>query len=235
MTKQPTRLVTKAELLRRVNRTRPSFYRDCNGPLKKAITDSDLVDLNHIDAVNYCHKYGYEEPDAIAIANAAREQDKQAAEREREAIPQTTTGNFTAEYWPNGAPEAEYDDSDDQTAADIMRMTLEELVGRYGKQAEFVNYTRALKILTDTRAKEEDAARKRGEYIHRAHVEKVIQHVDALQVALLNESTLAIANKTRAIVKAGGEDKQIERGVHDIISRTIKGAKSTITRALRNV
>ncbi len=237
MTLRKARLVTRAELLRRVNRSKTRLYVDASpdGRLRNALTSDGRIDLDHIDVVNYCHEFGYSEPDTKQlVADAVK------AEREKLTAPKgppTTAGDLpyaTPDMVADAADEM-FEDSDDKAADEIMQMTLHELVMRYGKQARFLDYVRALKVLTDTRAKDEESARKRKEHVPMSLVLALTGHIDALQTALLSETTVAIRTKVAAMAKAGAGDKAIEKAVHDLISRTVRTTKETTERAIRSV
>ena len=249
------RLVTRAELLRRIDRSRTRFYVDAcpTGILRNAIAPDGRIDLSHIDAVNYCHEHNYQEPNVKDEVAKALKAERQKATAPK--APPTTATSFenTAEImWgkettaalkagivtPDQSADAaaeEYDDNDEKTAEDFMGMTLAELVHRFGTQARFYDYARARKTLTDIQAKDEDAARRRGEHVPFSIVLALQGHIDALQTALLSETTVALRTKMTALIKSGADEKTIERSVHDMISRTIKTAKGTTERIIRDV
>lgn len=239
------RLITRAELLRRVDRSRTRLYVDASptGILRNALAPDGRVDLSHIDAVNYCHTYNYKEPDVKAQIAAAVQAEREKATAPKAPPTQATDFGTTADVMrgvvtPDQSADAaaeEYDDNDEKSAEELMGMTLAELVHRFGTQARFYDYARARKMLTDIQAKEEDAARRRGEHVPFSIVLALQGHIDALQTALLSETTVAVRTKVAALVKAGAEDKQVERAVHDMISRTIQTTKGTTERMIRNV
>ncbi|AAQ96469.1 hypothetical protein [Vibrio phage VP16T] len=234
MTETTARLVTKAELLRRVERSRTRLYEDASakGVLRNALTSDGRIDLNHIDAINYCHQYNYKEPDVKAeVAKAL------AAEREKVNAPKAGPTQ-AVDVHPNLAADAaveEYDDNDEKSPDEFMNMTLNELVKRFGTQAKFYDYARARKTLSDIQAKDEDAARRRGEHVPFSIVLSLVGQIDALQAALLSETAVAIRTKITALVKSGAEEKQIEKAAHDLISRTIKTTKANTERMIRDV
>lgn len=240
MTKGNARLISKAELLRRVERSRTRLYEDASerGVLRNALTPDGRVDLDHIDAVNYCHQYNYQEPNVKAEIDKALK-----AEREKLKAPKgppTTAGRtppppaLTPDLAADLAAE-HFGDNDEVPVAEYMNMTLNEIVHRFGTHpGKFLDYVRARKVLSEIQAKDEDSARKRGEHVPMSLVLNLEGHIDALQTALLAETTTAIRSKVTAMIKAGADESQIERTVHDLISRTIKTTKETTTRVIRN-
>ncbi len=234
MTKNNGRIVSRAELLRRLDRSRTRFYEDAckTGRLRNALTADGRVDLDHIDAINYCHEFNYKEPDVKAeVAKAL------AAEREKAAAPKAGPTQ-AVDVHPNLAADAAVDvpdDNDEKSPDEFMNMTLNELIKRFGTQSKFLDYARARKVLTEIQAKDEDTARRRGEHVPFSLVLALEGHIDALQTALLSETTIAVRTKVSALIKAGADDKTIERAVHDMISRTIKTTKATTERMIRDV
>lgn len=245
MTLSKARLVSKAELLRRLNRSRTRLYEDFgpDGRMAHTVAADNRIDLNHIDVVNYCYEFGYEEPNVQQQVSAAL-----AAERTKAAAPKgpdvrhadvaTTIDVLAGVVTPNqsaDAASAEFGDPDELETDEFMSMSLAELVHRFGTQSRFYDYVRARKVLADIQAKDEEAARRRGEHVPLSIVLKLEGHIDALQTALLAETAVAIRSKVAAMVKAGADEKQIEKTVHDLISRTIKTTKATTARLIRDV
>jgi hypothetical protein len=113
-------------------------------------------------------------------------------------------------------------------------MPLREIVMRYGTQKQFSGLVGAAKNLLSMRGMEEEQARKRGEYIHRAHVEKLVGMIDSLQKTLLSDAVSNLATSTTAQVKAGATKSEIEKSMRNTISRVIKITKSQVVRSLRD-
>lgn len=220
-----TRLVSKLELSRRVSgRKKSSIYKDCEegGQLHAAMV-GDRVDLDHQAAKMYCAQWGYAEPDMAAVRKEAASKSKapRVTEPKRDELDIVDYGYV--------------DDSDEKSSTDIMSMTLREVVKRYGKGIEFKEYTMAYHKLVQTQGLEEDQARKRGEFIHRVHAERLIAMVDSLHKALLSDAVTNIANSAMSLAMAGADRAAIESAAREPIERTIKSVKAQITRALRDL
>ena len=225
------RLITRRELSRRLTkRGVTTVYADCepHGPLGPAVAEDGRVDLGHPCTAMYMQMYGYQEPDIKLVAQEAVARDRKARHA---AIPKTAATELVADT----RIDPQYTDSDEKRAEEILQMTLGELIARYGKQSQFYDYARSLKLLIETQAKDEDAARRRKEHVPMTIVMKLVGHIDTLQTALLSETTVAISNKLKTLVKAGASDKQIERSVHDLLSRTIRTTKQVTDKAIRDV
>lgn len=85
------------------------------------------------------------------------------------------------------------------------------------------------------RGYEEEQARKRGEYIHRAHAEKLVAMIDGMQKALLTDAVSNMANKAMVQARADADKTDVERAMRDTISRVIKLSKTQIVRSLRDI
>ncbi|AUR81568.1 hypothetical protein NVP1009O_01 [Vibrio phage 1.009.O._10N.261.51.C9] len=243
MTLSKARLVSKAELLRRLNRSRTRLYEDFGpeGRMAHTVAADNRIDLNHIDVVNYCHEFGYQEPnvkqqvsDALAAERKKASAPKGPDVRNTDVAADVMRGVVTPDQSADAASD-EWGDPDEIETAEFMNMPLRELVHRFGTQSRFLDYVRARKVLAEIQAKDEDAARRRGEHVPITIVLKLEGHIDALQTALLAETAVAIRSKVAAMVKAGSDEKQIEKTVHDLISRTIKTTKATTARLIRDV
>ena len=247
MTLRKARLVSKAELLRRFNgkRSKTRIYTDfgASGNLAHCVAADGRVDLDHIDVINYCHQYGYDEPDvkqevakALAAERAKTNAPKGPDVRGKDlAVTEDVMRGIVTPDQSADAASDEWGDPDDIETAEFMNMSLKELIHRFGTQSRFLDYVRARKVLADIQAKDEEAARRRGEHVPLSLVLKLEGHIDALQTALLAETAVAIRSKVSAMVKAGADDKLIEKTVHDMISRTIQTTKSNTARIIRNV
>lgn len=224
------RLISRAELSKRVRVNRSFVYKECNegGALYAAMV-GQKVNLEHPAAYAFCHKYDYQEPDQVEVALAAtkeqkeKEKQKRIAQQRAEVAPRMDTL----------PPDAK--DNDDHDAEEWLNMPLREIIARFGTQAQFKEYVAAAKNLVHMRGQEEDQARKRKEYIHRVHAERLVVMVDGMTKSLLSDAATNIATTVEAQVKAGAEKTEIERTLRETISRTIKGSKAQLERSLRSV
>ncbi|MBT56177.1 MAG: hypothetical protein CMF72_22600 [Mameliella sp.] len=194
------------------------------GKLENALVGSQ-VDLNHPDAAHFCASQGYSEPDGAAIAQQARAKvtkPKPPAPKAPDPI-------------HDPAPDFDEPDPEDVSAGELLEMPLREVVARFGTASHLKDYVGVVKSLVQTRGYEDEQARKRKDYIHRVHVEQLVTHIDALQKALLADAVKNMATRTVTQVAAGEDQKNIEAAMRDVISRTIKAAKSELERRLRDV
>tara|TARA_R100001377_G_scaffold55794_1_gene33074 strand:+ start:81 stop:737 length:657 start_codon:yes stop_codon:yes gene_type:complete len=200
----------------------------------------DKIDLNHPDAVAFCAQYDYQEPDGALIAAAARESGIKLAKHNQQQIGKRH--GAAQPKPPNGsvfvAPEEFEDDEkadEDRTANEYLDMTVRELIARYGTQSQFKDLASAVKNLIQMRGYEEEQARKRGEYIHRSHAEKLVAMIDGMQKALLTDAVSNMANKAMVQARSNTDKADVERSMRDIISRVIKLSKTQIVRSLRDI
>ena len=131
------------------------------------------------------------------------------------------------------APDDKADE--DRSANEYLDMPVRELIARYGTQSQFKDLAAAVKNLIQMRGYEEEQARKRGEYIHRVHAEKLVAMIDGMQKALLTDAVSNMANKAAVQVRAEADKTEIERSMRDTISRIIKLSKSQMVRSLRDI
>ena len=226
MNRAPQRLISKGELARRVTCARSYVYSQCKegGKLSQALVGTQ-VDLNHPDAAHFCASYGYSEPDGAAIAQKAR----------AKATKPRATSPKAPDPIHDPAPNFDEPEPEDVTAGELLEMPLREVVARFGTASHLKDYVQVVKSLVQTRGYEEEQARKRKDYIHRVHVEQLVGHIDALQKALLTDAVKNMATRAATQVAAGEEQKEIEAAMRNVISRTIKAAKSELERRLRDV
>lgn len=210
------RLITRLQLSTRVSISKSQVYRDCEkgGKLAPAMV-GQKVDLDHKSARLYCAEYDYQEPDVVAMA------------RQTPKAKTPPPANVTL-------PPDEFAD-DPENAEAYLDMPLREIVMRYGTQAQFKEFVGVSKNLLSMRGMEEEQARKRGEYIHRAHAEKLIALIDSLQKTLLSDAVSNMATSAIAQVRAEATKPEIEKSMRNTISRVIKITKSQTVRALRDV
>lgn len=224
------RLVTRLELVRRMpSRSKSQIYRDCEkgGDLYPALMGAGgrnpQIDLDHQAARIYCATHAYEEPSTTGIRKAAK------------AEAQKKVANYSAPPPREEDFDLEYDEIDAVSSTQIMDMTLREITARYGRNPQFKDYVTAGKTLLAMRGMEEEQERKRGEYIHRAHAEKIIAMIDTLHTALLTDVCTNAATSAMALVKAGESQRRVEEALRAVISRTLRQSKDQLTRSLRNV
>jgi hypothetical protein len=147
--------------------------------------------------------------------------------------PPTFTQEQIAPLLEAFAPDDKADE--DRTANEYLDMTVRELIARYGTQSQFKDLAAAVKNLIQMRGYEEEQARKRGEYIHRAHAEKLVAMIDGMQKALLTDAVSNMANKAMVQARADADKTDVERSMRDTISRVIKLSKTQIVRSLRDI
>ena len=176
------------------------------------------VDLEHKCARVFCAEYNYREPDVGQIR-------KDAAKANAP----------TYDAPPNVTIPPDESEGDLENAEAYLNMPLREIVYRYGTQKQFKEFTTAAKHLIQMQGFEEEQARRRGEYIHRSHAERLVAMIDGMQKALLTDAVTNIATTVEAQVKSGTPKKEIEKSMRNTISRVIKTAKAQLVRSLRDV
>jgi hypothetical protein len=221
------RLVGRLELSRRLTgATKSTVYRQCGegGRLHAAMV-GDKIDLEHKNARIYCAEFGYTEPDMVA-------------ERAKASKAATTKANNAPRYDISAPahdtlPPDRYED-DDPDATGFMRLSLQEIVKRYGKQPQFKEYVAAYKILVQTQAAEEKMARDRKEYAHFSHLERLAMHIDGLHKMLLTDAAKNIADTAKTLTAAGASDVAVRKAVTKVLEQVIKMTKSNSERIIRN-
>lgn len=223
MTQKINRLVSRAELVRRVSCHKSYTYEQCKeGGILAAAMVAGKVDLEHPAAYAFCKKYGYAEPDTVAAVKSATVKPQQAPTAPKnEVLPPDDYAMFTQ--------------GDEIDSADAwLDMSLREIVTRFGTQPQFKDFVASAKTLIGMRGLEEEQARKRGEYIHRSRAEQLIEIIDTLNKVLLNDAVINMASTTEALVKSGAEKREVETAMRDVITRSIQSAKAQTVRVLRN-
>lgn len=207
-------LLTRGQFAARIpGLGRSSVYRYCDGELAPALVEG-MVNIDHPLAREFMGRHGYVDPNAPAPDPKA----KRAP---------------TKKPLPPAPVHTEEDDEDIEASA-WLDMPLREVVKRFGTGARFKDYLAAHYKLVQIQGLEEEQARRRKEYIHRAHAERLVDMLDSLGKALLSDAVTNIANSASALAKAGADRAAIEAAVRDPIERTIKTVKNQTIRELRN-
>lgn len=217
------RLISRAELVRRVDVTKAYVYRECKegGKLHAALIGTN-VDLDHPAAYAFCKQHNYTEPDgnAIAVAAAAKQRKK-------------TKPTFAPAPHDTIAPD-DIDEDEINGAENFMNLTLREIVKRYGRQAQFKEYVAAYKILVGTQKDEEKIARDRKEYAHWSHLERMAMHIDGLHKLLMADVAKNIAGTVADLTEAGASPAEIRKAITEIHEQVIQMAKQQSDRIIRN-
>ena len=213
------RLISRLQLVNRLDVSKSVLYRDCENEqkLKPAMVGAK-VDLDHKSARLYCAEHNYREPDIADLLKNERNKKPPAPEKSNVVLP------------PDNFDIVDPDDADS-----YLEMTLKEIITRYGTQPQFKDFVSASKNLLQMRGMEEEQARKRGEYIHRVHVEKLVALIDAMTKTLLSDVVSNLAISCTAQIKADATQPEIEETIRSNISRTIKTTKAQVVRGLRDV
>lgn len=207
-------LLTRGQFAARIPALgRSTVYRYCDGELAPALVEG-MVNIDHPLAREFMGRHGYVDPNAPA--------------------PDPKVKRAPTKKNPQPAPVHTAEDDEDIEASAWLDMPLREVVKRFGTGARFKDYLAAHYKLVQIQGLEEEQARKRKEYIHRAHAERLVDMLDALGKALLSDAVTNIANSASALAKAGADRAAIEAAVRDPIERTIKTVKSQTIRELRN-
>ena len=231
------RLISKGEFSRRVSCSKTLIYKltKPGGRLAHTLVDGKL-DLDDPDLVAFGAQYDYQEPDTALIAAAARKQGIEIAKANRRAEAPNRSAKAKPKTAAAPAPKLELiEDEEGRNADSYLNMTVYEVVTRYGTQAEFAKLASAAKNLIQMRGYEEEQARKRGEYIHRSHAERLVAMIDGMQKAILTDAVSNIANTTAVMARTGEEKPEVERAIRDVLSRIIKTTKDQVVRGLRDL
>jgi hypothetical protein len=225
---KPNRLISVAELVRRVGCSKAWVYRvfAANGELHHTLVDKK-VDLDDPDVKSFCGLHDYKEPDGVSVVAAARKKPR-AKRKAKPAAP-------LAVEPPTPENSIDVESAEDATATELLEMPLGQVVARYGTAGALKEYVQVIKALVQTRGYEEEQQRKRKEYIHRVHAEQLIIYVDTLQKTLLSDTVKNIATRTITQVKANASRRDIEKSMRAVITKTIRASKADLDRRLRDV
>ena len=113
--------------------------------------------------------------------------------------------------------------------------TLEQLVRLFGTVSKFNDWLKARKYIAEIHEKEMKIAIQNGELIEREYVKThILGAMQSILTRLLNDTPSAIASIVIESIKAGETKKNIEKTVHDLISKQIKEMKSNAKKAIEN-
>lgn len=115
-------------------------------------------------------------------------------------------------------------------------MTLREVISRFGSDARFTDWLKALATIENIEDKRLKNAKARGTLINRELVARgVIDPIDSMHRQLMTDGARTIARRVTAMHNAGRDMTEIERFVTGQISSFIKPVKPKIERAMRHV
>lgn len=222
------RLVSRAELVRRVSVGKTFLYRECEkgGKLHPAMVGKN-INLEHRAAKFFCAEYDYQEPDFEDEIKKARE----AAAARASTKPVYDRTSPTSDVIP---PDEDEFDGDGLGAVDFMDMSLRDIVRNFGRQAQFKEYVAAYKTLVVTQAAEEKMARDRKEFAHFSHIERLAMHIDGLHKMLLTDATKNIADTSKTLTVASASDEEVRKAVSKVLEQVIVMAKAQSDRIIRN-
>jgi len=116
------------------------------------------------------------------------------------------------------------------------KMTLSELIKKFGTDTRFVDWLKAVKAIEDIHEKRLKNAATQKDLIPRKFVEThVFGYIETSNIRLLNDSPRTIAARVIEAVEAGETKEEIELMVQQIISNQIKSIKEKSKKALKNV
>jgi hypothetical protein len=117
----------------------------------------------------------------------------------------------------------------------IARMTLQEVVERWGTQAELKEWLAAVRTLEEIRAKQIKNEGDMGTLIERDYVEKhVFAHIDATNKKLLQDAPSRLANEVTALCRTGATLEDVERLIRNTVGSYLTNVKTQTVRALKN-
>lgn len=149
--------------------------------------------------------------------------------------PRTPRGRQAQNLAKKNAPTGEADQVVPENIAYYADMTLRDLISKFGTDARFLDWLKALKAIEEIRDKRIRNADREGELIPRVLVQShVVGAFEAAHINMLTDGAKTISAQLSAMVKAGSEPDECEQVVSDILSKMIRAAKGKAARVLKN-
>lgn len=246
------RLVSRAELSRIAEVTRPAVTKACKGQLAEACVGKS-IDLDHPAVEIYLAAHGKTVPPREGSSDGAR---TSGGDRKRKQRPKPTTvrpkpaqptkparpprpGPAGSE--PRLEPRLGADDDAPSAAAEdddiegYAHLTIDEVVRCFGRKPAFRFWLDARKKIADIREKELKNDETTGRLIEREFVRvHVFGAIEAGNRRLLGDTPKTLARRLYALAKSGAPVEEAEKVVRELLSSQLKVVKAATTKALRN-
>ena len=122
----------------------------------------------------------------------------------------------------------------DRPVADYDKMTLPEIIDKFGSDEGFKTWLQARKLIVEIQAKEIANAEKMGTLISKQLVENhIISPFNGAHLRILTDGVKAIAADCHALANAGEPVTSLEIAIEDILSKNLKGVKDKVAKALK--
>ena len=122
----------------------------------------------------------------------------------------------------------------DRPVADYDKMTLPEIIDKFGSDEGFKTWLQARKLIVEIQAKEIANAEKMGTLISRQLVkDHIIGSFNNSNLRLMTDGAKAIAVECHALAKSGASVTELEIQAQDIIEKHLKGVKNKVAKALK--
>lgn len=127
-----------------------------------------------------------------------------------------------------------FDDLPEEIAA-VADMTIRQVVDKFGTVTAFKDWLGALKSIEDIREKRNKNAEKEGLLIPRELVRThIIGAFEQAHLELISDTAQTVASRLHAMYSAGDDARAGREFIAATIGKTVKTAKTTIARVLRN-
>lgn len=226
------RLVSRSELARLARVSPAAITKACKGQLAPACVGK-RVDLDHDAVARYLAAKGAGAPPAAAPTppkrpskpTTPRPRPKKVAEAAPRSRPRKTAKPKLP--LPN--------EVDGENVEDLLKLTLLEIVERFGTKTAFKDWLTARKTIADIREKELKSDETEGRLVERELVKThVFGAIEAGNRRLLGDSPKTIARRIYGLAKSGAPVEEAEAVVREIISSQLKPVRTTAARVLRN-
>lgn len=226
--KKAQRLVTKAEMSRLAGVSRAGVTKACRNSLLPALVGK-LIDIDHELSIAYIKKGATQRPYKPLYKKKAAE----AGKTQKPASKAKPKKTKKQDPKPKEDGEPSHYTKDDAIAK-YLDWTLRELVDNFGTDEQFCRWLSARKTIEDIRLKEVQTDEKLNSVISRDLVRThLFGAIENININLLTDASGTIAERGHSLVKTGGTVGDLEKLIKVIMSKQLKGLKSTAQRALK--
>lgn len=173
-------------------------------------------------------------PEPARKRQAAKPKPKADPKPQRQP-PRTPRGREAQNLTRKAEATGDADELVPENVAAYADMTLRDLIAKFGTDARFLDWLKALKAIEEIRDKRIRNAEREGELIPRVLVQShVVGAFEAAHINMLTDGAKTIAAQLSAMAKADTSPDECEQFVSDTLSKMIRAAKGKATRVLKH-
>lgn len=215
-------LMAKAEFARFMGIAPSSVTRACRTFLSEALVGK-RINVKHPLVQDYIRRHKKDSPEPAKITKPSP--------RTKPNKKDIAMAQLQAKADDGVIPECEIPD----TLAPYVDFTLRQILQKYGTEAAFVEWLKAVKTMEEIEERRLKNADKRGQLVSRELIRRgVIDVVNTAHLRMLSDGAKAIASEVSAMSLSGSNEIQMQDAVADRLTKFIKPCKARMERTIKN-